>query len=524
MLIAMTRTTRLVPFRGHETWVQITAPDDAREGALPLFVLHGGPGMAHNYVRNIAELAAETGRTVIHYDQIGCGNSTHLPDAPADFWTPDLFVDEFHTVREALEIDEYHLLGQSWGGMLSAEIAVRQPSGLASLAICNSPASMELWMAGCAELRAQLPAETQAALDPPRGGGHRHRPGVPAGDQRVLPPPPMPRRPDATGPHRHDHADGGRADGLPHHERPQRVLRARHAAWVDDHRPARLGSPHRRWSSPASSTRPPPPRGSPTSSTSPTREATCSPTPATAHTWRSPKSSAPSSPPSSPATIAVARDLTDTTTRQDTFMDGQRTLESFGYKPRTPPLGLHRRPRGLRPGLHGSDRAVGDLRHRLQQRLGHGPAGVPHRPGGHGVHRAGVRADGQILPAGGIGLLLRRPRNPPRRRVFRRLGHPAGLPADTDAAVRVRRRVDDRSVPRHATMAVGDRVRRREHADQPARRRFAEDGQPGFPGHRDGLRGDLRGHRDPCHQRRQPAQRRLEPPRRSGTQTSSAHR
>ena len=164
MLIAMTRTTRLVPFRGHETWVQITAPETARPGALPLFVLHGGPGMAHNYVLNIAELADETGRTVIHYDQIGCGNSTHLPDAPADFWTPDLFVDEFHTMRDALDIDEYHLLGQSWGGMLSAEIAVRQPSGLASLSICNSPASMELWMAGCAELVAQLPPETQAAL------------------------------------------------------------------------------------------------------------------------------------------------------------------------------------------------------------------------------------------------------------------------------------------------------------------------------------------------------------------------
>jgi L-proline amide hydrolase len=161
----MTRTTRLVPFRDHETWVQITAPDDARNGALPLFVLHGGPGMAHNYVRNIAELADETGRTVIHYDQIGCGNSTHLPNAPADFWTPDLFVDEFHTVRHALGIDEYHLLGQSWGGMLSAEIAVRQPSGLASVTICNSPASMELWMAGAAELRSKLSPETQAALD-----------------------------------------------------------------------------------------------------------------------------------------------------------------------------------------------------------------------------------------------------------------------------------------------------------------------------------------------------------------------
>ena len=93
MLCDVTVTTRLVPFRDHETWVQITAPDEARDGALPLIVLHGGPGMAHNYVRNIAALADETGRTVIHYDQVGCGNSTHLPDAPADFWTPALFVE-----------------------------------------------------------------------------------------------------------------------------------------------------------------------------------------------------------------------------------------------------------------------------------------------------------------------------------------------------------------------------------------------------------------------------------------------
>ena len=164
MLTVMTPTTRLVPFREYETWVQITTPDTVRRGALPLFVLHGGPGMAHNYVRNIAALADETGRQVIHYDQIGCGNSSHLPDAPADFWTPELFVDEFHTVRATLGIDEYHVLGQSWGGMLSAEIAVRQPPGLASLAICNSPASMALWMAAANELRALLPPDTQAAL------------------------------------------------------------------------------------------------------------------------------------------------------------------------------------------------------------------------------------------------------------------------------------------------------------------------------------------------------------------------
>jgi L-proline amide hydrolase len=158
-------TTTLVPFRDLQTWVQVTQPEQPVPGALPLVVLHGGPGMAHDYLRNLAELADETGRTVVHYDQVGCGRSTHRPDAPAEFWTPQLFVDEFTNLIGALGFADYHVLGQSWGGMLGSEIAVRQPKGLASLAICNSPASMALWVAGANALRAELPAETRDALD-----------------------------------------------------------------------------------------------------------------------------------------------------------------------------------------------------------------------------------------------------------------------------------------------------------------------------------------------------------------------
>lgn len=161
----MPTETRLIPFRDLETWVQLTTPAAPVEGALPLVVLHGGPGMAHDYLRNLAALADETGRTVVHYDQVGCGRSTHRPDAPADFWTPQLFVDEFANLVAALGLERYHVLGQSWGGMLGAEIAVRRPAGLASLAICNSPASMRLWVEGANALRAQLPPEVQEALD-----------------------------------------------------------------------------------------------------------------------------------------------------------------------------------------------------------------------------------------------------------------------------------------------------------------------------------------------------------------------
>jgi len=153
-----------VPFHDGHTWARLTEPSEPT-GRAPLFVLHGGPGMAHDYVRNLDALAELTARTVVHYDQIGCGRSSHHPDAPASRWVPQLFVDEFHHLRDALGFDEYHVLGQSWGGMLGAEIAVRRPEGLRSLQICNSPASMELWLAGAARLRADLPAAAREALD-----------------------------------------------------------------------------------------------------------------------------------------------------------------------------------------------------------------------------------------------------------------------------------------------------------------------------------------------------------------------
>lgn len=160
-----TVTATSVPFASGGTWVRLTRPDAPLDGALPLVVLHGGPGFAHDYLRSLADLADLTGRTVVHYDQYGCGRSTHSPEAPAGFWTPQLFVDEYAAVVSELELGDHHLLGQSWGGMLGAEIAVRRPAGLASLAICNSPAAMPLWSEAADALRAQLPGEIRDALE-----------------------------------------------------------------------------------------------------------------------------------------------------------------------------------------------------------------------------------------------------------------------------------------------------------------------------------------------------------------------
>jgi len=149
-------------FRDWRTWYRVTG--DLTTGKPPLVVLHGGPGVPHNYLLRLAALA-ETGRAVIHYDQVGCGNSTHLPEKDVDFWQVPLFVDELDNLLRHLGIqDSYHLLGQSWGGMLGAEHGVTRPAGLRSLVIANSPASMALWVAEANKLRALLPPAVQATL------------------------------------------------------------------------------------------------------------------------------------------------------------------------------------------------------------------------------------------------------------------------------------------------------------------------------------------------------------------------
>lgn len=150
------------PFGGYETWYRVTG--GLGSGKLPVVILHGGPGVAHNYV-DAYKLLARDGRAVIHYDQLGCGNSTLLPEKGAEFWTPQLFIDELENLVDHLGIrGGFHVLGQSWGGMLGSEYAVLQPAGLASLTIANSPASMKLWVEEASRLRADLPQDVQDAL------------------------------------------------------------------------------------------------------------------------------------------------------------------------------------------------------------------------------------------------------------------------------------------------------------------------------------------------------------------------
>jgi len=148
------------------TWYRVAGGDLSRpDGPAPLVLLHGGPGSAHDYLEPLAALADSAGRPCVLYDQIGCGHSQHLPDAPIEFWTVELFRRELSALVEHLGIAaRYHVLGQSWGGMLGMEHAVEQPPGLRSLVVANSPASIELWIRETGRLRGLLPAQVQRTL------------------------------------------------------------------------------------------------------------------------------------------------------------------------------------------------------------------------------------------------------------------------------------------------------------------------------------------------------------------------
>jgi proline-specific peptidase len=149
-----------ISFRGYRTWYRIVG-DKEHARKFPLLCLHGGPGMAHDYLETL-EAIAGTGRHVIFYDQLGIGNSDH-PHDPS-LWSVELFVEEVAAIRKSLGLNEIHLLGQSWGGFLAQEYMLTKPSGVKSLILANSAASTERWIAEANLLRAELPQEIQQTL------------------------------------------------------------------------------------------------------------------------------------------------------------------------------------------------------------------------------------------------------------------------------------------------------------------------------------------------------------------------
>lgn len=126
----------------------------------PLLIVHGGPGMAHNYLLSLKQLAHD--RPIIFYDQLGCGQSEKPNDN--SLWNLSRFVQELKCVIEQLQLKEIHLLGHSWGGAIVAEYTLNNPSILKSLILASPYLSTNAWMNDANQLRSQLPNKIQKIL------------------------------------------------------------------------------------------------------------------------------------------------------------------------------------------------------------------------------------------------------------------------------------------------------------------------------------------------------------------------
>lgn len=173
-----TATEGYAEFEGHQTWYRVVGDLPASgDGPAPLVTLHGGPGATHDYLLSMTDLAG-SGRAVVFYDQTGNGKSTHFRDRGAGFYTVDLFVRELANLVGHLGIqDGYHVLGQSWGGMLAQEHAITRPPGLRSVILSDTAASFAGFAAEANGLRAGLPPDVEATLRRHEAAGATDDPG-----------------------------------------------------------------------------------------------------------------------------------------------------------------------------------------------------------------------------------------------------------------------------------------------------------------------------------------------------------
>lgn len=108
---------------------------------IKILLLHGGPAMTHEYMECFESFFPKEGFEFYEYDQLG----SYYSDQPTDssLWTTARFVEEVEQVRQAIGADStnFYVLGNSWGGILGMEYALKYQQHLKALIVANMMAS-----------------------------------------------------------------------------------------------------------------------------------------------------------------------------------------------------------------------------------------------------------------------------------------------------------------------------------------------------------------------------------------------
>ena len=153
---------RLIPIHTPQGDFRVWTRRVGNNPRVKVLLLHGGPGATHEYLAAFDSYFPGAGMEYYHYDQLGSAWSDQ-PDDP-DLWTIPRFVDEVEQVRAALGLnrDNFYLFGQSWGGLLAIEYALKHQEHLKGLVISNMVSSGPAYNAYAEQVL--MPAMDQGVL------------------------------------------------------------------------------------------------------------------------------------------------------------------------------------------------------------------------------------------------------------------------------------------------------------------------------------------------------------------------
>jgi len=133
---------RMIPIQTPKGEFKVWTKRVGQNPRMKVLLLHGGPGMTHEIYECFDGYFPQENIEYYYYDQLG----SYYSDQPKDLslWDLDRFVEEVEQVRVALKLnkDNFYLYGQSWGGILGMQYALKYQQHIKGLIISNMVASI----------------------------------------------------------------------------------------------------------------------------------------------------------------------------------------------------------------------------------------------------------------------------------------------------------------------------------------------------------------------------------------------
>ena len=132
---------KLIPIKTPKGTFNVWTKRFGNNPKIKILLLHGGPAMTHEYMECFETFFQREGFEFYEYDQLG----SYYSDQPNDttLWKTERFVEEVEQVRKAIGADQsnFYIIGNSWGGILGMEYALKYQKNMKALLVSNMVAS-----------------------------------------------------------------------------------------------------------------------------------------------------------------------------------------------------------------------------------------------------------------------------------------------------------------------------------------------------------------------------------------------